>query len=208
MSAKKIPKEQKARTINAFKTQEWNGIKSAVSWVILKVMREFVQGFEKRLMIEPCVTIVGSDRSQPDNKYYKIAEEVAMKRVKHGYGVINGGGQDIMEARNKGVNAQNGKSVGFNIDLPFEQSNNIYINRDKSIDFDYIFVRMDMFIKCSQGFIVLLGGFGIMDELLKALTLIQTPINRSFSDCVSRKEILVWFDRPAEVNYTRNGGKH
>ena len=124
--------------------------------------------------IGPCVSIFGSARTKPDDKYYKIAEEIAAKVVRHGYGVITGGGPGIMEAGNKGANAQGGKSVGLNIDLPFEQNNNIYIDRDKSIDFDYFFVRKVMFVKYSQGFIVLPGGFGTMDELFEALTLIQT----------------------------------
>jgi len=137
-------------------------------------MGEFVQGFEKLAKIGPCVSIFGSARTKPGDKYYKIAEEIAAKIVRHGYGVITGGGPGIMEAGNKGAHAQGGKSVGLNIDLPFEQSNNIYIDRDKSIDFDYFFVRKVMFVKYSQGFIVLPGGFGTMDELFEALTLIQT----------------------------------
>lgn len=171
---KNISKEEEARILEAFKEKNWNEIKSADSWVIFKVMGEFVQGFEKMAKIGPCVSIFGSARTQPDNKYYKMAEEIAAKVVRHGYGVITGGGPGIMEAGNKGANAQGGKSVGLNIDLPFEQSNNIYIDIDKSIDFDYFFVRKVMFVKYSQGFIVLPGGFGTMDELFEALTLIQT----------------------------------
>lgn len=174
MEEKEISKEQEARIINAFKERDWSEIKSADSWVIFKVMGEFVQGFEKMAKIGPCVSIFGSARTKPDNKYYKIAEEIAAKVVRHGYGVITGGGPGIMEAGNKGANKQGGKSVGLNIDLPFEQSNNIYIDIDKSIDFDYFFVRKVMFVKYSQGFIVLPGGFGTMDELFEALTLIQT----------------------------------
>ncbi|GAB4241376.1 MAG: TIGR00730 family Rossman fold protein [Ekhidna sp.] len=174
MAEKEISKEQEARILNAFKERDWNEIKSADSWVIFKVMGEFVQGFEKLAKIGPCVSIFGSARTTPDNKYYKIAEEIAAKVVRHGYGVITGGGPGIMEAGNKGANRQGGKSVGLNIDLPFEQNNNIYIDRDKSIDFDYFFVRKVMFVKYSQGFIVLPGGFGTMDELFEALTLIQT----------------------------------
>ena len=174
MEEKKISQEQEARIINAFKERDWNEIKSTDSWVIFKVMGEFVQGFEKMAKIGPCVSIFGSARTLPDNKYYKRAEEIAAKLVHHGYGVITGGGPGIMEAGNKGANSQGGKSVGLNIELPFEQNNNIYIDRDKSIDFDYFFVRKVMFIRYSQGFIVLPGGFGTMDELFEALTLIQT----------------------------------
>ena len=171
---KKISKEQEARIINAFRERDWNEIKTADSWVIFKVMGEFVQGFEKLAKIGPCVSIFGSARTLPENKYYGIAEQTASLLVQHGYGVITGGGPGIMEAGNKGANSQGGKSVGLNIDLPFEQNNNMYIDRDKSIDFDYFFVRKVMFIKYSQGFIVLPGGFGTMDELFEALTLIQT----------------------------------
>ncbi|MEM0938555.1 MAG: TIGR00730 family Rossman fold protein [Bacteroidota bacterium] len=174
MEENNISKEQEARIINAFKEKDWNEIKSADSWVIFKVMGEFVHGFEKLAKIGPCVSIFGSARTLPENKYYQIAEEIAAKIVRHGYGVITGGGPGIMEAGNKGANIQGGKSVGLIIDLPFEQNNNIYIDRDKSIDFDYFFVRKVMFIKYSQGFIVLPGGFGTMDELFEALTLIQT----------------------------------
>lgn len=174
MEDKEISKEQEAKIIRAFKERDWNEIKSTDSWVIFKVMGEFVQGFEKMARIGPCVSIFGSARTKPDHKYYKAAEEIAAKLVRHGYGVITGGGPGIMEAGNKGANSQGGKSVGLNIDLPFEQNNNMYIDIDKSIDFDYFFVRKVMFVRYSQGFVVLPGGFGTMDELFEALTLIQT----------------------------------
>lgn len=158
----------------AFKDRNWSEIKSANSWVIFKVMSEFVEGFDKLAKIGPCVSIFGSARVQPEHPYYKTAEEIAYKLVRHGYGIITGGGPGIMEAGNKGAHAAKGKSVGLNIMLPFEQHNNIYIDRDKSINFDYFFVRKVMFVKFSQGFIVMPGGFGTLDEMFEALTLIQT----------------------------------
>jgi uncharacterized protein (TIGR00730 family) len=158
----------------AFKDRDWNEIKSSDSWAIFKIMSEFVDGFEKLSKIGPCVSVFGSARTKPDHKYYKMAEEVAAKLVRHGYGVITGGGPGIMEAGNKGAKSENGKSVGLNIVLPFEQFNNIYIDPDKLITFDYFFVRKVMFVKYAQGFVVMPGGFGTMDELFEALTLIQT----------------------------------
>lgn len=158
----------------AFKDRNWSEIKSANSWVIFKVMSEFVEGFDKLAKIGPCVSIFGSARTKNDNVYYKMAEDIAARLVRHGYGVITGGGPGIMEAGNKGAHSANGKSVGLNIELPFEQFNNIYIDRDKLINFDYFFVRKVMFVKFSQGFIVMPGGFGTLDEMFEALTLIQT----------------------------------
>jgi uncharacterized protein (TIGR00730 family) len=158
----------------AFKDRNWNEIKTQDSWVIFKVMSEMVEGFEKLAKIGPCVSIFGSARTQPDNGYYKMAEEIAAKLVRHGYGVITGGGPGIMEAGNKGAQSENGKSVGLNIELPHEQGNNLYIDPDKLISFDYFFVRKVMFVKYSQGFIVMPGGFGTLDELFEAITLIQT----------------------------------
>ena len=157
----------------AFKDRNWNEIKTQDSWVIFKVMSEMVEGFEKLAKIGPCVSIFGSARTQPDNGYYKMAEEIAAKLVRHGYGVITGGGPGIMEAGNKGAQSENGKSVGLNIELPHEQGNNPYIDPDKLISFDYFFVRKVMFVKYSQGFIVMPGGFGTLDELFEAITLIQ-----------------------------------
>lgn len=164
--------EEKIRL--AFKERDWSEIKSADSWVIFKVMSEFVEGFEKLAKIGPCVSIFGSARTPRDHHNYKMAEDIAAKLVRHGYGVITGGGPGIMEAGNKGAHSEGGKSVGLNIVLPFEQFDNIYIDRDKLITFDYFFVRKVMFVKYSQGFVVLPGGFGTMDELFEALTLIQT----------------------------------
>lgn len=158
----------------AFQDRNWNEIKTHDSWVIFKVMAEMVEGFEKLAKIGPCVSIFGSARTQPDHEYYKMAEEIAAKLVRHGYGVITGGGPGIMEAGNKGAASEKGKSVGLNIELPHEQGSNIYIDPDKLISFDYFFIRKVMFIKYSQGFIVMPGGFGTLDELFEAITLIQT----------------------------------
>ena len=166
--------EDKNKIEDNFKNKDWNEIKANDSWAIFKMMAELVDGFEKLAKIGPCVTIFGSARTKPDNKYYKIADEIASKLAKSGYGVITGGGPGIMEAGNKGAFEAEGKSVGLNIDLPFEQSHNDFIDPDKLMTFDYFFVRKVMFVKYSQGFIVLPGGFGTLDELFEAITLIQT----------------------------------
>jgi uncharacterized protein (TIGR00730 family) len=137
-------------------------------------MSEFVEGFEKLSKIGPCVSIFGSARTKADNPYYIQAEEIAYMLTQSGYGVITGGGLGIMEAGNKGANRGNGKSVGLNIDLPFEQNSNQYIDNDKLITFDYFFVRKVIFMKYAQGFIVMPGGVGTLDELFEAITLIQT----------------------------------
>jgi uncharacterized protein (TIGR00730 family) len=164
--------EEKIR--KAFANKDWNDIKATDSWQIFKIMSEFVEGFEKMSRIGPCVSIFGSARTKPDNKYYALAEEIAFKLTKEGYGVISGGGPGIMEAANKGAKTAGGKSVGLNIVLPFEQSSNPYIDTDKNINFDYFFVRKTIFLKYSQGFIAMPGGFGTLDELFEAITLIQT----------------------------------
>ena len=164
--------EEKIR--KAFAAKDWNDIKASDSWMIFKIMGEFVEGFEKMARIGPCVSIFGSARTKPTNKYYKLAEEIAFKLTREGYGVISGGGPGIMEAANKGAKAGGGKSVGLNIQLPFEQSHNAFIDSDKLISFDYFFVRKTIFLKYSQGFIALPGGFGTLDELFEAITLVQT----------------------------------
>ncbi len=158
----------------AFENKDWQDIKATDAWQIFKIMSEFVSGFDKMSAIGPCVSIFGSARTKPDDKYYLLAEEIAHKLTLEGYGIITGGGPGIMEAANKGAKTAGGKSVGLNIDLPHEQYSNPYIDKDKLIQFDYFFVRKLMFIKYAQGFVVLPGGFGTMDELFEAMTLIQT----------------------------------
>jgi len=164
--------EKKIR--QAFKEKNWNAIKTSDSWQIFKIMSEFVEGFETMSKIGPCVSVFGSARTKSDNKFYKQAEEIGYLLTQSGYGVISGGGPGIMEAANKGAARGGGKSVGLNIDLPFEQSANSFIDNDKLINFDYFFVRKVMFVKYAQGFIVLPGGVGTLDELFEAITLIQT----------------------------------
>ena len=154
--------------------KNWNEVKTNDSWAIFKIMGEFVNGYEKLSKIGPCVSIFGSARTKPADKYYQLAVNIAKKLSENGYGVITGGGPGIMEAANKGAYKAGGTSVGLNIELPFEQHDNPYIDSDKSIDFDYFFVRKVMFVKYSQGFIVMPGGFGTLDELFEAITLIQT----------------------------------
>lgn len=159
---------------NAFAQKDWNDIKAQNSWQIFKIMSEFVEGFEKMSKIGPCVSIFGSARTKPENKYYMLAEEIAYKLVKEGYGIITGGGPGIMEAANKGARRGGGKSVGLNIALPFEQHHNDFIDKDKNLHFDYFFVRKTIFLRYSQGFVGMPGGFGTMDELFESLTLVQT----------------------------------
>jgi uncharacterized protein (TIGR00730 family) len=158
----------------AFNPKSWNETKTHDSWAVFKVMSEMVEGFEKLAKIGPCVSIFGSARTKPDNKYYLMAEEIAYLLTKKGFGVITGGGPGIMEAGNKGAHFSGGKSVGINIELPFEQHANPFIDNDKLITFNYFFVRKLMFMKYSQGYIVMPGGFGTLDELFEAITLIQT----------------------------------
>ena len=166
--------EEEKKIRQAFKDKDWSEIKSSDSWVIFKVMSEFVEGFEKLAKIGPCVTIFGSARTKPSHTYYQKAQEIASGLVREGDGVITGGGPGIMEPANKGAKLAGEKSVGLNIFLPHEQIGNEYIDTDKIINFDYFFVRKVMFVKYSQGFVVMPGGFGTLDELFEALTLIQT----------------------------------
>ena len=158
----------------AFDPKTWNEIHTMDSWRVFKIISEFVEGFEKLARIGPCVSIFGSARTHYNNKYYKLAEDIAFKLTQKGYGVMTGGGPGIMEAGNKGAMKGKGKSVGINIDLPFEQKPNDFIDADKLITFDHFFIRKVMFMKYAQGFIVLPGGFGTFDELFEAITLIQT----------------------------------
>ncbi len=172
----------------AFAQKDWNDVKASDSWQIFKIMSEFVDGFEKMQKIGPCVSIFGSARTKPESKYYIIAEEIAYKLTQKGYGIITGGGPGIMEAANKGARRGNGKSVGLNIELPFEQKPNDYIDRDKNIDFNFFFVRKTIFLKYSQGFIGMPGGFGTIDELFESLTLVQTQKIAEFPVILVGKE--------------------
>ena len=170
--------EERDRIKEAFEHKDWNEIRTNDSWAVFKIMSEFVEGYERLSKIGPCVSIFGSARTKPDTKYYLLAEDIAYKLTQNGYGVITGGGPGIMEAGNKGAHKGKGVSVGLNIELPFEQHYNPYIDNDKMLNFDYFFVRKVMFVKYAQGFIVLPGGFGTLDELFEILTLIQTGKTR------------------------------
>lgn len=191
-------KQDKDLIKEAFKNKTWNEIKTSDSWMVHKVMSEIIQGFEKLGKIGPCVSIFGSARTPQDQVYAKLATQIAEQLTLKGYGIITGGGAGIMEAANKGAQKGGGKSVGLNIDLPFEQSSNPYIDKDKLINFDYFFVRKLMFVKYSQGFIVLPGGFGTLDELFEALTLIQTTKIGRFPIILVGKEfwsgLLEWIE--------------
>ncbi|NJB82395.1 LOG family protein [Wenyingzhuangia aestuarii] len=165
---------EEEKIYSKFDQKNWNEIKSNDSWAVFKIMSEMVNGFETMAKIGPCVSIFGSARTKNNDSNYILAEEIAYKLTQNGFGVITGGGPGIMEAGNKGAHRGKGASVGLNIDLPFEQNNNPWIDRDKCVDFDYFFVRKVMFVKYSQGFVVMPGGFGTLDELFEAITLIQT----------------------------------
>ena len=173
MKTKMNPNDER-KIIEKFKQKTWNEIRTNDTWAIFKIMAEFVDGYEKLGKIGPCVSIFGSARTKPEDKYFKLAENIAYLLTQNGYGVITGGGPGIMEAGNKGAHRGKGISVGLNIELPFEQFDNAYIDRDKNLQFDYFFVRKVMFVKYAQGFVVMPGGFGTLDELFEAITLIQT----------------------------------
>ena len=169
-----ITKEEEEIIRKSFSEKSWNDVKTHDSWSVFKIMAEFVEGMEKLSRVNPCVAIFGSARTKPEDKYYKLAEEIAYRITKIGFGVITGGGPGIMEAGNKGARRGGGTSVGLNINLPFEQHVNPYIDLDKNIDFDYFFVRKTIFMRYSQGYVVMPGGFGTLDEMSEAITLIQT----------------------------------
>ncbi len=175
MENKKEPKLEKR-----FRQKSWSEIKSNDSWAIFKIMSEFVNGYESMARIGPSISIFGSARTKPEDKYYLLAQEIAYKISQQGFGIITGGGPGIMEAGNKGAHLGAGISVGLNIELPFEQHFNPYIDGDKNLQFDYFFVRKVMFVKYSQGFVVMPGGFGTLDELFEAITLIQTSKTGKF----------------------------
>lgn len=161
-------------TLKNLKMRDWTETKAHSSWQIFKIMAEFVEGFEALAKIGPCISIFGSARTRSGNPYYELACEIARRLAEDGFGIISGGGPGIMEAANKGAQLANGTSVGLNIELPHEQYANPFLDRDKSLNFDYFFVRKVMFTKYSQGFVMMPGGFGTMDEFFEVATLIQT----------------------------------
>jgi len=171
---------EEERIKRSFEIKNWPEIKSSDSWNIFRVMSEFVEGYDTLARIGPCVSIFGSARTKPGTPYYKLATEIGQKLASAGYGVITGGGPGIMEAGNLGAKDESGASVGLNIDLPFEQKHNPYIDEDKLLNFKFFFVRKVMFMKYAQGFIVLPGGYGTLDELFEALTLVQTQKTAKF----------------------------
>ncbi|MFH0896186.1 MAG: TIGR00730 family Rossman fold protein [Bacteroidota bacterium] len=173
---------------DAFVSKTWSEQKSNDSWSVFRMLSELVDGFEKLSKIGPCVTIFGSARTHPTDKYYLLAEEIGKKLTEKGFGVITGGGPGIMEAGNKGAFENMGHSAGLNIELEFEQSANPYIERDKVVTFHYFFIRKVMFMKYSQGFIAMPGGFGTLDELFEAITLIQTKKIAKFPIVMVGKE--------------------
>jgi uncharacterized protein (TIGR00730 family) len=147
-------------------------------WRVLRIMSEFTEGFDALAGLGPAITIFGSARVKPDNYQYKAAVEVARLLGNEGLTIITGGGPGIMEAGNKGAREAGALSVGLNVELPFEQGVNQYV--ELSLEFRYFFVRKTMFVKYAQGFVIFPGGFGTMDELFEALTLIQTGKVRNF----------------------------
>ncbi|KIC95531.1 hypothetical protein OI18_04475 [Flavihumibacter solisilvae] len=161
-------------TIRMTKQRRWSESKAHSSWQIFKIMAEFVDGFEALAKIGPCISIFGSARTQPGHEAYELTVDITKKLAEEGFGIISGGGPGIMEAANKGAQLGGGKSVGLNIELPFEQHDNPYIDRDANLHFEYFFVRKTMFTKYSQGFVMMPGGFGTMDEFFEVATLIQT----------------------------------
>ena len=141
-------------------------------WRVLRILSEFVEGFDALNEVGPAVTVFGSARSKPDDPYYKAGEQLGAALANRGFAVITGGGPGIMEAVNKGAHEAGGLSVGCNIELPHEQSLNPYV--DLGVEFRYFFVRKNMFVKYARGFVIFPGGFGTLDELFESLTLAQT----------------------------------
>lgn len=161
-------------TLKLSKQRKWTESEAHSSWQIFKIMAEFVDGFETLNKIGPCISIFGSARTKPGSPYYELAVQTARRLAEDGFGIITGGGPGIMEAANKGAQMAGGKSVGLNIELPFEQKSNPYIDSDKGMNFDYFFVRKVMFTKYAQAFVMFPGGYGTMDEMFEVATLIQT----------------------------------
>ena len=160
--------------------KDWNNTITKDSWRILKYNAETVNGFETLIEVGPSISIFGSARTKPNDNYYKKTVEISSMISEMGFGIISGAGPGIMEAANKGAKLANGKSIGLRINLPFEQFTNEYVDDEYLLKFDYFFVRKLMFQKYSQGFIVMPGGYGTLDELFNALTLIQTKKSKLF----------------------------
>ncbi|MBI2618702.1 MAG: TIGR00730 family Rossman fold protein [Ignavibacteriales bacterium] len=157
-------------------------------WRLFRIMAEFVEGFSMMGQQQRLVSIFGSARSKPGSKYYEMAMQVARELVDRGFNVLTGGGPGIMEAGNRGCREAGGASVGINIDLPFEQESNGYIDEGRLATFRHFFVRKVMFVKYAHGFVVLPGGFGTLDEFFEAVTLIQTKKTRPFPVILMGKE--------------------
>ena len=158
------------------------------SWKVFRIVSEFVEGFEKLLGIGPSVSVFGSNRMQPGTPEYALGMDVGKRLIQKGFAVITGGGRGLMEAANKGAIEAGGLSCGLNIDLPFEEEPNPYLSRKYNLKFRYFFVRKVMFVRYAQGFVVLPGGYGTLDELFEALTLIQTRKIKAFPIYLLGKE--------------------
>lgn len=165
-------------------------------WRVFRIMGEFVEGFDTLAEVGPAVSVFGSARTEPDGPMYRAAEKTGQLLADAGFAVITGGGPGIMEAANKGATEAGGESIGCNIELPFEQGMNAFVKT--AVNFRYFFVRKTMFVKYSEGFIIFPGGFGTMDELFEALTLIQTQKVRNFPVCLIGRDywapLLDWID--------------
>jgi len=194
----------------AFKRKSWNEQRTNDSWAIFKIMSEFVEGYERLSRIGPCVSIFGSARLKEGDNWYQDAQHIAEGLGKKGYGIISGGGPGIMEAANRGAMEVGAPSVGLNIELPHEQKPNDFIDLDKSVDFDYFFVRKVMFVKYSQGFVVMRGGFGTLDEMFEAITLIQTKKIGKFPVVLVGKDywqgLMDWMERTLGGNHLISDG--
>lgn len=182
--ARSLPNDHSQRKQSLRMTHEemiaWQQSHVNDMWRVFRIMAEFVDGFETLSSVGPCVSVFGSARTPEDDDYYRMGVEVGRKLVERGFGVITGGGPGIMEAANRGARDAGGASIGLNIVIPHEQESNPYVDRHHLINFNFFFVRKVMFVKYAQGFIVLPGGFGTMDELFESLTLIQTGKSTRF----------------------------
>ncbi len=180
------------------KALTWHQTKTQDNWMIFKVISEFVEAFDTLESIGPCISIFGSAQTKPNHPDYQLTVEISKAIVDLGFGIISGGGPGIMEAANKGAHLANGTSVGLHIELPSEQFSNPFIDKNRLIAFKYFFTRKVMFVKYAQGFVVLPGGFGTLDEFFEAVTLIQTRKIKQFPIILVGsdywKNLLKWFD--------------